>query len=60
MTPVLPFIRFQMQQDGRRVAQCTTAVFDGMIAMTRPEDSWVAKWQRIGECKGLDGQMATK
>lgn len=38
-----------MQADGRRVAQCTTAVFDGMIAMTKPEESWVAKWQRIGE-----------
>lgn len=36
-----------MQQDGRRVAQCTTAVFDGLIAMAKPEESWVAKWQRI-------------
>ncbi|CAO1628996.1 unnamed protein product [Sympodiomycopsis kandeliae] len=39
--------RLDMQQDGRRVAQCTTAVFDGMIAMGKPEQSWVAKWQRI-------------
>ncbi|UYV79036.1 SUPT4H1 [Cordylochernes scorpioides] len=31
------------------VYECTSANFDGMIAMMGPEDSWVAKWQRI--CK---------
>ncbi|CAK9296211.1 unnamed protein product [Gordionus sp. m RMFG-2023] len=25
----------------------TSANFDGIIALTSPEDSWVAKWQRI-------------
>ncbi|KAK7087659.1 transcription elongation factor SPT4-like [Littorina saxatilis] len=29
------------------VYDCTSANFDGMIAMISPEDSWVAKWQRI-------------
>ncbi|XP_014674239.1 PREDICTED: transcription elongation factor SPT4-A-like [Priapulus caudatus] len=29
------------------VYDCTSANFDGMVAMMNPEDSWVAKWQRI-------------
>lgn len=37
-----------MQGSQDRVAECTTSNFDGMISMLRPEDSWVAKWQRIG------------
>lgn len=39
----------QMQGSQDRVAECTTSNFDGMISMLRPEESWVAKWQRIGE-----------
>lgn len=38
-----------MQGSQERVAVCTTAVFDGLIALTQPEESWVAKWQRIGK-----------
>ncbi|EIW72235.1 transcription elongation factor SPT4 [Tremella mesenterica] len=30
-----------------RVAECTSALYDGVIAMMQPEESWVAKWQRI-------------
>lgn len=30
-----------------RVFDCTSANFDGMIAMMDPADSWVAKWQRV-------------
>ncbi len=26
---------------------CTSANFDGMIALMDPSDSWVAKWQRL-------------
>ncbi len=26
---------------------CTSANFDGMIALMDPTDSWVAKWQRL-------------
>jgi len=37
-----------MQGSQERVAGCTTAVFDGLIALTKPDESWVAKWQRIG------------
>ena len=40
-----------MQGSQDRVAECTTSNFDGMISMLRPEQSWVAKWQRIGECR---------
>lgn len=36
------------------VYDCTSANFDGMIAMMNPEDSWVAKWQRINSLsKGM-------
>jgi len=41
--------RQQMQGSQDRVAECTTSNFDGMISMLRPDESWVAKWQRIGE-----------
>ena len=29
------------------VYDCTSTNFDGMIAATSPDDSWVCKWQRI-------------
>ena len=32
-----------------RVAVCTSAGFDGMIALTNPPSSWVSKWQRINK-----------
>ncbi|PWN53274.1 putative SPT4-transcription elongation protein [Violaceomyces palustris] len=51
-----PVLEMQGSQD--RVAECTTANFDGVIAMLRPEDSWVAKWQRIE--KRLPGLYAVK
>ncbi len=41
----------QMQGSQDRVAECTTSNFDGMISMLRPEESWVAKWQRIGKSR---------
>ncbi|KAJ9103886.1 hypothetical protein QFC21_002349 [Naganishia friedmannii] len=31
-----------------RVKRCTSLQFDGVIAMIRPTESWVAKWQRLG------------
>lgn len=60
----------QMQGNVERVAECTSANFDGLvqfylgfnkytsdwlyylssvIAMMRPDESWVGKWQRIGK-----------
>lgn len=29
-----------------RIQACTTTHFDGSIAVTDPEKSWVARWQR--------------
>jgi transcription elongation factor SPT4 len=29
------------------IAECTSANFNGMIAVTDPRKSWVAKWQRV-------------
>ncbi|OQS07029.1 transcription elongation factor SPT4 [Thraustotheca clavata] len=37
-----------MQDNRQRVTDCTTAYFEGMIAMMQPRESWVAKWRRIG------------
>jgi hypothetical protein len=36
-----------MRGQPERVAECTSINFDGMIAMLKPDESWVAKWQRI-------------
>jgi len=37
-----------------RVLECTSSNFDGMVAMMRPTDSWVARWQRIDKfAKGI-------
>ena len=30
-----------------RVLDCTTAYFEGTVAMIQPPGSWVARWQRI-------------
>ncbi|KAJ0411887.1 hypothetical protein ATCC90586_005982 [Pythium insidiosum] len=38
----------QMADNRQRVADCTSAHYEGMIAMMHPKESWVAKWQRIG------------
>jgi len=32
------------------VFDCTSTNFDGMIALMTPQESWVAKWQRINRC----------
>ncbi|GFO34802.1 transcription elongation factor spt4 [Plakobranchus ocellatus] len=36
-----------MKNNRDAVYECTSANFEGLIAMMSPEDSWVAKWQRI-------------
>jgi len=36
-----------MKSNREAVYDCTSANFDGMVAATGPEDSWVCKWQRI-------------
>lgn len=36
------------------VQDCTSAVFEGIITLTDPASSWVAKWQRLqGYVPGL-------
>ncbi|KAL7418368.1 transcription elongation factor spt4 [Cryptotrichosporon argae] len=37
----------QMQGSHDRVSECTSTIYDGMIAMMDPAESWVARWQRI-------------
>ena len=37
-----------MKNNRENVYDCTSSNFDGMIASAKPEDSWVCKWQRIG------------
>ncbi|XP_064612731.1 LOW QUALITY PROTEIN: transcription elongation factor SPT4-like [Liolophura sinensis] len=36
-----------MKNNRDAVYECTSSNFDGVVAMMSPEDSWVAKWQRI-------------
>ncbi|KAG7224496.1 hypothetical protein INR49_015020 [Caranx melampygus] len=61
----------QMKGNREMVYECTSSSFDGVIAMMSPEDSWVAKWQRIGKdvclhfqarciCSVSDGQITTR
>ncbi|KAH8252642.1 hypothetical protein KR032_001035 [Drosophila birchii] len=40
------FLRMKNNKDN--VYDHTSNNFDGLIALTTPTDSWVAKWQRIG------------
>ena len=44
-----PFLNLRHHRDN--VYDCTSSNFDGMIGMCKPDDSWVAKWQRIGRFK---------
>ncbi|RSH81192.1 transcription elongation factor spt4 [Apiotrichum porosum] len=41
----------EMRGSPERVAECTSTIYDGMIAMMEPEESWVARWQRIDKKK---------
>ncbi|VDK74317.1 unnamed protein product [Litomosoides sigmodontis] len=36
-----------MKGDEEKVSECTSSNFDGMIAATVPDESWVCKWQKI-------------
>merc|ERR1711990_709041 len=39
------FLKYRGNRD--MVIECTSASFDGLIGMMNPDQSWVAKWQRI-------------
>lgn len=36
-----------MENDSSRVHTCTSAYFEGVIAMCQPNNSWVSRWQQI-------------
>uniref|UniRef100_A0A914D6Z5 Transcription elongation factor SPT4 n=1 Tax=Acrobeloides nanus TaxID=290746 RepID=A0A914D6Z5_9BILA len=36
-----------LKGDPDKVYECTSANFDGMIAVCEPQDSWVSRWQNI-------------
>jgi hypothetical protein len=40
----------KMKGSPDRIQACTTTHFDGTIAVTDPEKSWVARWQRTSVC----------
>ncbi|XP_076364175.1 transcription elongation factor subunit spt4 [Tachypleus tridentatus] len=43
-----------MKNNRDLVYDCTSSNFDGFIGLMGPEDSWVAKWQRISRmAKGV-------
>lgn len=43
-----------MKGNRERVYECTSNNFEGMIALMQPEESWVAKWQRLAHhVKGM-------
>jgi len=49
-----------MQGSSERILECTSAQFDGVIAMTQPSESWVARWQRVDRfAKGLYAARVT-
>ena len=35
------------RQDSEKIAECTTTSFQGLMAMTVPPQSWVARWQFV-------------
>jgi len=40
----------EMKGSTERVLECTTGTFDGAIAIVQPDESWVAKFQRLERC----------
>jgi transcription elongation factor SPT4 len=48
----------QLRGSAERLSDCTSATFDGLVALMNPEKSWVAKWQRCD--KFVPGLYALK
>ncbi|CAG8790169.1 43882_t:CDS:2 [Gigaspora margarita] len=42
-----PFLQFKRHPE--RVQECTSTNFDGLIALMKPDDSWVARYKKIGK-----------
>ncbi|KAJ1659918.1 transcription elongation factor spt4 [Dispira simplex] len=50
----------RMRGSADRVMECTSANFNGFVAMMRPEESWLGRWQRIDKyTKGLYAAQVT-
>lgn len=45
-----------LKNDRDKVVDCTSLNFDGLICLMDPQDSWVAKWQKIN--RGAKGVYA--
>ncbi|RMY17192.1 hypothetical protein D0867_06207 [Hortaea werneckii] len=37
----------ELRHNGDAIAEATSSVFEGLITLADPENSWVAKWQRL-------------
>ena len=37
----------QLTGSDEAIQECTSTVFEGVMNMVNPEESWVAKWQRL-------------
>ncbi|KAI6882402.1 hypothetical protein KC318_g13571 [Hortaea werneckii] len=37
----------ELRHNGDAIAEGTSSVFEGLITLADPENSWVAKWQRL-------------
>ena len=47
-----------LQNEPDTVKECTSQVFEGLIYLANPKESWVARWQRLD--KYVPGMYATK
>jgi len=54
--PNCPFL--QLKDSPEAIESCTSQVFEGVIAMGKNRQSWIAKWQRLDNC--VNGVYAIK
>ena len=40
-----------LKADHEQTLSCTSSNFDGVVSMMNPDESWVAKWQRIDKLR---------
>jgi len=36
-----------LEENKENIGECTSSTFEGMVAMLKPTESWVARWQRL-------------
>jgi transcription elongation factor SPT4 len=48
----------ELRGNSDAIQDCTSQVFEGLITLTDPQGSWVAKWQRLTEY--VPGMYAVK